>query len=198
MTRSDSRLKELANRVGETCDRLKLKKRDSVLFAEVIDTLLSAEDALAAAGLFAQAVAGPHNLRFAWASGQKPFDPDAALKQLGNTAEYITSAVEKQLYGEDEDGDEESGPPATPLDIGPFYRVRTGGAEVRVESPRPMPIDEVCAAALRELEKSGVRLSPVMEVSRCADFAGPETTVFVSTREQLEKAGLLAAERRQA
>jgi hypothetical protein len=196
MTPSETKLKQLAERVGELRDSIDPDACDLELIGDLIDTLMRAEDALAAAGLFAQAVADPHSLRFAWATGQKPFDPEAALRQLGKTAEYITSAVEKQLYGEEEE--EGTDALAIPPDLGPYYRVRTGGAEVRVESPRPIPIDEVCAAALRKLAKSGVCLSPVMEVLRCADFAVPETTVFVSTREQLEKAGLLAAEGREA
>lgn len=193
MSPSDTLLKDLATRLGRMGERLRLKQPDLELIAETTRALLQAEDTLAAAGLFAQAVGDPPSLRFAWASGQQPFDPEAALKQLSKAAQYIERAVEKQLFGVDQ---EDASPFALP-DIKPFYRVRVGGVQVIVGSPRPLPIDEVCAVALRKLAKAGICIGPVMEVSRCAEHAGPEQTVFVATKDQLVKAGLLAAGRRE-
>lgn len=193
MSPSDTLLKDLANRLEELVDELDLEAEDFDLIKEATQALLHAEDTIAASGLFAQAVADPVALRFAWASGQKPFDPEAALTQLGKAAEFIVAAVEKTFFG----ADDEDAPPALP-DLKPFYLVRVSGAAVRIESSRPLPVDEVCAMALRKLAESGTCLGPVMEVSRCAENAGPEQIVFVSTQDQLRKAGLLAPERREA
>lgn len=193
MSPSDTHLKELANRLEELGDELDLETEDFDLIKEATRALLHADDVITASGLFAQAVADPVALRFAWAAGQKPFDPEAALKQLGKAANYIMAAVEKALFG----GGDEDVPPELP-DLKPFYRVRVSSAEVRIESSLPLPVDEVCAMALRMFTESGTCLGPVMEVSRCAEHAGPDQIVFVSTQDQLRKAGLLASERREA
>lgn len=191
MNPSESKFESVAIRLGQWAMRQNLTKKDVDLIVEVINTLRAADDALCAAGFFASKVSEPMSLRFAWSAGQEPFDPQAALNQLKEAADYVMWAVESELFGEN---------PAVPKPPQPperyFYLVKSNGAKVKIDSPSPLNVDEVCKLAIRRFAQAGFSFSDILEVSHCDEKYAAKDTAFVSVKEQLQKADLRFAERR--
>ena len=187
---SETKFERLAIRIGQWAMRRNLNRKDVDLILEVIETLRAADDALCAAGFFASAVAEPNSLRFVWSAGQQPFDPQAALQQLKNSADYIMWAVDTELFG----ANPAMPPPPKPPDRF-YYRVSSHEAKVKIESPVPMYVDEICKIVLRRFLQAGLPFGDILEVSHCDEKYVARDTVSVSSKDQLQKAGLRSTER---
>ena len=190
MNPSESKFESVAIRIGQWAMDKNLTKKDVDLIVEVINTLRGADDALCAAGFFATKVSEPMSLRFAWSAGEQPFDPQAALKQLKEAADYMMWAVDNELFGPN---------PMLPKPPQPpdryFYLVKSNGAKVKIESPSPLIVDQICKLAIRRFAVAGFSLSDNLEVSLCDEKYAPKETVSFSVRDQLQKSDLRSAER---
>ena len=191
MNPSESKFESVAIRIGQWAMQQNLTKKDVDLIVEVINTLRTADDALCAAGFFAAKVSEPMRLRFAWSAGHQPFDPQAALKQLKEAADYMMWAVDSELFGVN---------PAAPKPLQPpdkyFYQVKSKGTKVKIESPSPLNVDEICKLAIRQFAAAGLSFSDILEVSLCDEKYAVNETAFVSVKDRLLKADLRSAERR--
>lgn len=191
MNPSESKFESVAIRIGQWAMRQNLTKKDVDLFVEVINTLRGADDALCAAGFLATAVSEPMSLRFAWSAGQQPFDPQAALDQLKKAADYVIWAVDTELFGEN---------PAVPKPPQPpdkyFYLVKSNGAKVKIESPFPLQVGEICKLAIRRFAQARFSFNNILEISLCDEKYAAKESVSVSIKDQLQKAEQRAAERR--
>ena len=188
---SETLNEQLASRLCEWAKARKLAEPDIEMIIDLVAALRVADDTMRAAGFFASAVAEPKNLRFAWTSGQRPFDPEAALQQLKKAAGYVMWAVDTELYGENPDGQPQPEPPGRY-----YYQVSSNGVNVRIDSPVPLSMDEICRAALKRYIKSGIGFGPSLQVSNCDEGYVAKDTVHVPTYLQLAKAGLLGSEGR--
>ena len=187
----ESKFESLAIRIGQWAMAQNLTRKDADLIVEVINTLRAAEDALCAAGFFATAVSEPMSLRFAWSSGKQPFDPQAALSQLREAADYVMWAVDTELFGPNPALRK---PPQPPDKY--FYLVNSNGAKVKIESPSPLNVDEICKLAIRRFAQAGFLFGDILEVSLCDEKYAAQETALVSVKDQLQKAEQRSAERR--
>ena len=187
---SETRYEHLVVRLCEWAKVRKLAESDIDMIIDMVAALRSADDALCAAGFFASAVAAPRKLRFTWASGQQPFDPAAALKQLKKSADYIMWAVDAELFGPNP---RIPNPPAPPGRY--YYLLTSNGATVRLESPVPMGVEEIRRMGLQTFIQARFRFGNMLRISICdAEYEALET-VEVPAHEQLRKAGLVDPER---
>jgi hypothetical protein len=188
---SESKFESLAFRIGQWAMDQSLTSKETDLIVEVINTLRAAEDALCAAGFFATAVSEPMSLRFVWSSGKQPFDPQAALTQLKDAADYVMWAVDTELFGPNSALRK---PPQPPDKY--FYLVNSNGAKVTIQSPCPLNVDEICRVAIRRFAQVGFIFGDVLEVSLCDEKYAALETSLVSVKDQLQKAEQRSAERR--
>ena len=187
---SESKFENVAIRIGQWAMLQNLTKKDVDLIVEVINTLRAADDTLCAAGFLATMVSEPMSLRFAWSAGQQPFDPQAALTQLKAAADYVMWAVDSELFGEN---------PALPKPPPPpekyFYQAKSNGVKVKIQSPTPLKVDEICKLAIRRIAQAGVQFGDILEVSHCAENYAAKDTVLISIKDRLQEADLRSAER---
>ena len=191
MNPSESKFESVAIRIGQWAMQKNLTKKDVDLIVEVINTLRGADDALCAAGFFATKVSEPMSLRFAWSAGEQPFDPQAALEQLKEAADYMMWAVDNELFGPN---------PVVPKPPQPpdryFYLVKSNGVTVKIVSPSPLIVDEICKLAIRRSAVAGFSFSDILEVSLCDENYAAKETALVSVSGRLQNVDLRSAERR--
>ena len=186
---SETIYEQLVGRLGEWAKARNLTESDVDLIIDLIAALRAADDTLCAAGFFASAVANPQNLSFAWASGKRPFDPQAALKQLKKSADYLVWAVDTELFGPNAGI---HNPPAPPDKY--YYLLTSNGAKLQFESPVPMGVGEICRMARQAFIQARFRSGDTFHVSLCNARYEVLETVEVTANEQNCKAGLFAPE----
>jgi hypothetical protein len=135
---SETRFTKLTNRIAEWAKVRKLDQSDIDLVVDLTVALREAEKSLIEAGLFAQMVAAPQSLSFGWASGAVPFDPTAAMGLLVHEAAHVEAMIAEQLYP----GDSTDEPAEDPRPAIHRYIISEGGAEIIIESSKPLSESE--------------------------------------------------------
>ena len=187
---SETKLEQLAVRIGEWAILRNFKDSDVGMIVEVIETLQAAEEALVRAGSLAKAVYDPTTLKFSWTTGKEQFDPSAALQALKQSAKNVVLVIEENMFGPIQ------GVPKPEPSQNWFYLIRSNGGRVTIESPFPLTMHEICGFAIRRFVQKGHRFGRMLEISSCDDQFVPKDTVSFSLSDQLIKAGLVEEARR--
>lgn len=193
MNPSKTVLEKTAQRLESLKAQLPTSIADLGAIDDAVSTLRSAEDALTETVMFLDDVQRPLGLRFEWCFGIEPFDLVHAVGLLRRKAMAIENLIAEEFFPTAATDAAEARPVQEAAKVH-RYIVGTGPAEVTIESPTPLSVDDVCQEALRALAPLGVPLGVIMQVI-ALDSGDDDDPVIVSTEHQLRKAGLLKGRR---
>jgi hypothetical protein len=180
----------IADQVDRLAKRLRLSPKNAAILGTASWALRSAVDALLEAHSFALAAADPNLLLPEWASGEKPYDPVAAMDILAREAAMLEWILANELFEFDPRTGEPLGENTDPLPSF-VYVVGTGGYYVAVESSDDLSAEEACARALPRFVHTRVGLGQIMSVTKLGRGFDCDDTIYVLTARQLDKAGFL-------